>query len=296
MTASAPSKSQTDDRRTIDLPGGRRLSYTPFGATEGPLVVVNDGPGSRGLAMAASPIAAELGIRLAAPDRPGFGHSTPEPGRTIAGWPADHVALLDALGADRAGILGQSGGTPYSLAVAAALPERTIAVSLIGGLAPLDDPAAFAEAGAQLRRGAKLARKAPWLLRFGLRGAARSARKDPEKAARKMAKDLPRADAAILEEPDKWTIHVQATAEVLSRPEAVAEEIRLVAGPWGIDLGAVRAPVSLWVGDRDQTHPVAHSRRLAALLGDAPVTVVPDAATFGLLPRYADALRFASGL
>ncbi|HEU4701156.1 MAG TPA: hypothetical protein VFS37_01645, partial [Conexibacter sp.] len=69
------------------------------GDDDRPLVVVLDGPGSRGLARAAAPIAASLGVRLAAPDRPGFGDSTLAPARGIADWPADHAALLDALGA-----------------------------------------------------------------------------------------------------------------------------------------------------------------------------------------------------
>jgi len=51
----------------------------------------------------------------------------------------------------------------------------------------------------------------------------------------------------------------------------------------------------LWSGAEDTTHPTALSRRLAALLHDAPVTVVPGAATFGLLPHYPDALRVAAG-
>ena len=43
-----------------------------------------------------------MGVRLVAPDRPGTRRSTAAPQRGIADWPADHAALLDALGA-RAG-------------------------------------------------------------------------------------------------------------------------------------------------------------------------------------------------
>lgn len=280
----------------LELSEGRSLSYATYGAADGPLVVVLDGPGSRGLARAAGPIAATLGVRLAAPDRAGFGSTSPAPERGIADWPADHAALLDALGAQRAGLLGQSGGTPYALAAAGALPDRTAAVALIGGLAPLDAPEPRAAAGRQLRTATALARRAPWLLRAGLRAAARGARKDPERAARRAAKDLPPADAAVLEDPALWAIHVRCTGEILGRPEAVAHEIGLLARPWGIELGAVAAPVALWSGERDVVHPTVHSRWLAARLGDAPVEVVPDAATFGLLPIYADALRFAAQL
>ena len=167
----------------LELPGGRRLSYATYGATDGPVVVVLDGPGSRGLARAAAEAAAEHGIRLVAADRPGFFGSTPVAGRQIVDWVADHAALLDALGADRAGILAQSGGTPYALAVAQALPQRTTALAFTGPVAPLDEPGALGEAGRQFRSGIKLARRAPWLLRFMLRTLARKAARDPEKVA-----------------------------------------------------------------------------------------------------------------
>src|SRR5262249_22766514 len=57
-----------EQNAVLELSGGERLSYATLGAPEGPLVVVLDGPGSRGLARAAGPVAARLGIRLAAPD------------------------------------------------------------------------------------------------------------------------------------------------------------------------------------------------------------------------------------
>jgi pimeloyl-ACP methyl ester carboxylesterase len=297
MSANASTDSDAAEREAVlALPDGRSLSYATYGADDGPLVIVLDGPGSRGLARAAAPIAATLGVRLAAPDRAGFGATTPAAGRGIADWPADHAALLDALGAERAGVLGQSGGTPYALAAAGALPERTAAVALIGALAPLDEPEPHASAGRQLRTATALARRAPWLLRAGLRAAARGARKNPERAAKKAVKNLPPADAAVLEDAALWAIHERATAEILARPDAIAHELSLLARPWGIELGRVACPAALWSGERDVVHPTAHSRWLAARLGDAPVEVVAGAATFGMLPIYADAVGFAARL
>jgi len=89
---------------------------------------------------------------------------------------------------------------------------------------------------------------------------------------------------------------VRATREILSRPDAVAIEIGLLARPWGIDLAKVRAPLHFWTGGEDFLHPVSHARRLAQELGGAPVESVPGAATFGMLAIYRDALRFASSL
>jgi pimeloyl-ACP methyl ester carboxylesterase len=288
-------RSVAERQHELELPGGRRLSYASFGGGGGPVIVVLDGPGSRGLARAAAPAATELGLRLVAPDRPGFAASTPVPGYAIADWPRDHGALLDALGVQRAGILAQSGGTPYALAVAAALPDRTTGVALVAPVGPLDEPAMRATSGAQVRRGALLARRAPWLLRLALAAAGRQARRNPECAATKVAADLPEADAAIMRDPSNWDLHKRTTAEILSRPNAVASEIGRLARPWGVDYAAISAPVALWSGDRDDVHPTSHADRLAELLGGAPVHVVPGAATFGLMPRYGEALAFAAG-
>jgi pimeloyl-ACP methyl ester carboxylesterase len=285
----------SERERTLALPDGRTLSYTFHGAAEGPLVVVLDGPGSRGLARAASKIAAELGIRIVAPDRPGFFSSSPAPARGIADWPADHAALLDELGVERAGIVAQSGGTPYGLAAAVALPERVTGLAFIAPVGPLGDRENLADAGRQLRIGATLSRRAPWLFRRVLRAAGRKAAKDPDKAAASAAKDLPPGDAAVMQQPGNFDLHRQAMTEILSRPDAVAREIGLLARPWGIDLAACRVPVAFWSGDADVAHPTSHARRLAAAVGGAPVRVVPGAATFGLMPFYGDALTFATG-
>jgi pimeloyl-ACP methyl ester carboxylesterase len=281
----------------LDLPDGRTLGYATYGAESGPLVVVLDGPASRGLARAAGLSAASMGVRLVAPDRPGTRRSTAAPERGIAGWPADHAALLDALGAERAGILAQSGGTPYAVAAAAALPERTIALASLGPVAPFDDPASVKELGGELRAGVKLSRRAPWLLRAVLRRFARAVEKDPKKMALKVAKGLPPADARVLEDPALWAIHEQATVEILAEWRAFADEIGLMARPWGVDPRDVGVPVSFWSGSHDTRHPTAQAHRLArAIGGDPPVHVVQDAAAFGLMSIYPDALRFAAQL
>lgn len=286
----------TREQETLTLRDGREVTYAFHGADAGPAIVVLDGPGSRGMALAGASVAKELGVRLLAVDRPGFGGTTPAGSRGIADWPADFLELLDHLGLDRVGVWTQSGGTPYGLALAAAAPERTIAISLLGAIAPTDEPGSVKELGGEARAGVTLGRRAPWLLRLMLRGMAKRAAKDPEKVARKVAKDLPPADAAVIAKPEMWAIHVAATAEILGRPDAIVSEMRLLARPWGFDPRGVRAPARFWSGEADAIHPTSQSRRLAKRIDGAEVVTVPDAANFGLFSIYPDALRFAAGL
>src|SRR4029079_2709344 len=79
-----------------------------------------------------------FGQRIIAVDRAGFGLSDFCPGRQLVDWPSDVVGLANALGLDRFGILGVSGGGPYAAACAAEIPDRLTGMAIVGGLGPLD--------------------------------------------------------------------------------------------------------------------------------------------------------------
>jgi pimeloyl-ACP methyl ester carboxylesterase len=281
---------------TLALPDGRTIAYGFYGADDGPLVIVLDGPGSRGLGRAMASAAERLGITLLVPDRPGFGISTPTPKQSYAFVAGDLLAVVDHAGVERFGIAAQSGGTPFALALAAVGGERVTGTAFVGALAPLRDHDALTDVTGPMRTVFRLARSAPWALRplFGV--AARQTRKDPEAVARKFVEDLPDADRAVLADPVNWTIHATTSAEILSHPQALAVETRMLAQPWGIDYTRIQSPSAFWAGELDGTHPPRMSRRLAKLLRDAPVTVVDGAATFALSACYPDALRHAAAL
>src|SRR3712207_3027181 len=80
---------------------------------------------------------AALGIRLLAVDRPAIGLSDPQPRRTLLAWPRDIREMADALGIQRFSVLGWSGGGPYALACAYAMPDRIVAAGLVSAPAPL---------------------------------------------------------------------------------------------------------------------------------------------------------------
>jgi len=82
------------------------------------------------------PAAARLGIRWVSYDRPGYGGSTPHPGRDVASAATDVAAVADALGIGQFAVMGHSGGAPHALACGALLPERVLGVVSAAGLAP----------------------------------------------------------------------------------------------------------------------------------------------------------------
>src|ERR1700719_2426616 len=82
--------------------------------------------------------AAQRGIRWVSYDRPGYGGSTPHPGRNVASAAADVASIADALGLERFAVMGHSGGSMHALACAALLPQRVIGAVCVSALAPFD--------------------------------------------------------------------------------------------------------------------------------------------------------------
>ena len=277
--------SQPEPDTKIALRDGRSLSYLLAGADSGPVVTVLDGPCSRGLGRALAATARELGIRLVIPDRPGCHVSTPKPGRTVADWPADHLALMDALGIERFGIVTQSGGTPYGIAVAGVASERVSAHSLLGAIAPLAEKDQWRAAGKSEDRGIHVTARAV----SAAGGFKQQYKKLPDSAIGLFKGP----DAEVVQIPWVNELFVPTTGELFANPNGFIEEIRILCKPWGVTPGAVRA--SLWTGEFDRMHPPSHARRVAELLGgDPPVTVVPGVGQIGLLVIFEEALRFAT--
>lgn len=132
------SRQQPLDSQTMMLPDGRTLGYAEYGAADGrPVVLFHGFPSSRLEAMGADAIARRCRLRLLALDRPGFGLSSPSPGRNIGDWPADVRAFAGHVKLERFAVFGGSGGGPYALACAAVLPANMMtSVGVLAGAGP----------------------------------------------------------------------------------------------------------------------------------------------------------------
>lgn len=98
---------------------GRELAYTDIGDPGGPCVFFFHGaPMSRLHLIGLEDQFAAQGLRVLSPDRPGYGRSSPQVGRSMADWPQDIAALADALGIDRFLVAAHSSGGPYAVACA----------------------------------------------------------------------------------------------------------------------------------------------------------------------------------
>ena len=84
--AAIPEDRNDDTERRARLADGRVLAYLEIGDPSGaPVRYFLGFPGSRLEGRLAADAARRRGLRLLAPDRPGFGASTRQPRRTLAG-------------------------------------------------------------------------------------------------------------------------------------------------------------------------------------------------------------------
>lgn len=269
----------------VTLADGRMLSYAEYGRPQGlPLVYCHGFPGSRLEAAPAAPLADRLGVRLIAPDRPGFGLSSPLPGRRFGDWQVDLAQLLQALKIDEFTLLGVSGGAPYALA-AAALPGVQ-QVGLICGLGPLD--AAGLRGMSPLGRWAlRLARSAPWLATAGYRLLARTICRHSARFLGWMTAGVPAVDREVLARPEvRAAILASFRESVRQGGAAGAEELLLYARPWNLSLESCPVPVQLWHGELDATVPIACGRQLAARLPRCRARFLPDQGHYSLPLDY----------
>ncbi len=123
--------------KTIQLSDGRTLAYLDIGDPEGrPVFYFHGGLGSRLEGLLFDELNQQLGIRMIAPDRPGFGLSDFQEDRTYLDWPDDVRELADQLGIDRFAVLGWSSGGPHAAAVAHGIPQRLAVVAIVAGEGP----------------------------------------------------------------------------------------------------------------------------------------------------------------
>jgi len=118
----------------VTIGRGRHLAYTDIGDPTGRcLFFFHGAPMSRLHLVRLDGEFAARGLRVVSPDRPGYGKSSPQQNRTLADWPADVLALADALGIRRFAVAGHSSGGPYAVACAALRPDRVTAGLVLGG-------------------------------------------------------------------------------------------------------------------------------------------------------------------
>jgi pimeloyl-ACP methyl ester carboxylesterase len=278
--------------RILDLPDGRRLGYTEYGDPSGlPVFAFHGTPGSRFMFRLVHEPARKVGLRIVAPDRPGFGLSAFQRHRTLSGWTSDVSALADNLGIGRFGVAGISGGGPYAAACAALLPDRITAAGLISPVGPLHPP----EGPDRLPPAQLVTFRLLPHLTPAMAASFTAARilflKAPDLMYRAVMKRAGPSDAQILSRPE---IRKNLLAGVLEglRPgiRGVVQEMKIFASPWNVPFDAITAPVLLWQGIADNNVPVSASLRLAEIIPGCETVRIDGAGHYWIFDHVEEVL------
>jgi len=248
----------------IQMGNGRSVAISEYGAPSGaPIFFCHGWPSSRTMAELTDAAARELNLRIISPDRPGIRNSSLQLGRKLLDWPPLLAELADKMGIRQFNILGISGGAPYALAAAWALPERVRAIAVVSGAPPL----------AELQDRADLLALYRWLLFFYprhrelLRYSFHAVRpflslKVPIRFRPLLLKLLQPCDANVMRDIAAFEACFESQRQAWrASADGLMIDAEIYAQPWGFALEEIRVPVRLWHGKKDRSFrwPLAQS-------------------------------------
>lgn len=265
--------------------GRRRIGIAEYGHPDGPLVLWFHGtPGARRqIPMVGRRAAAGLGLRLVCVERPGVGASTNHRYRCVADVAADAADIADHLGHDRFAVAGLSGGGPYALACGALLPERVVAVGVLGGVCPVAGP--DGGDGGLIALSARFQTILHPLrnpLGVVLRGVLLAAAPLSHVAYSQFAKVMPEGDRMVFADPEIEAMFIDDLTEANRRGfGALAHDMALFGADWGFRVADVKAPVRWWHGDADSLVSLADAEATCERLADVELSVRPGESHLG---------------
>jgi pimeloyl-ACP methyl ester carboxylesterase len=286
------------DSRILRLASGRRVGYAEYGDPDGlPAIALHGTPGSRFMFALTDEAARARGLRIVAPERPGYGLSESHHFDTLAETAHDLEALADALGLDRFALIGVSGGGPHAVAAAALMKDRILRLALISPVGPI------AECGEHIRmshlHGLIFTRMAPshhaaGAFFIGLRTLIDLA---PGAAYYLLMQRVTDSDREILHRPEVRANLQAALREGLrAGVEGPLQDLRLYCGPWDLPLAEIDVPVIMWQGSEDSIVPPDAAYHLAGVLPNCTLEVIEGVGhywIFGQFHRVLDAVLAA---
>jgi pimeloyl-ACP methyl ester carboxylesterase len=251
-------------------------------------------PNSRHLYGPVAANAAALGLRLISYDRPGYGGSTPQPGRSVADCAMDTRAICEAFGISKTAMWGISGGGPHVLACAALLPGLVTAAACLGSPAPYpaDGLDYFAGMGQENIDDTRLMLADPAAARAKLD-------QEREQILAATAIDLAQFLKSVLSPADAAVMTGDLAGHLVSAwrdglapgSDGFFDDSRAFAIPWEFDLASISVPVLVMHGRHDQFVPCSHGQWLAQRIPGADARLLDHDGHLTLLTNHIGAVH-----
>lgn len=271
------------------LSNNKQLAWNEYGVPDGePVFYFHGAIGSRREAKAADKIANNLGIRLIAPERPGYGDSDPQDNFKLLDWPSLVLQLANKLNINQFSIIGFSVGSNYALACAHSIPERLSKLTLVGGLAPyqtevmqkhispdfkpLYDLSLYDE-DAALQQMSEMAAS-------------------PEGLFNIIHSTLSLCDKTLFEQ-DHIRTHYKRSIYLAIKNSVFgcANDIYNLTRPWQFDLAEINLPVNIWHGRNDKLIGYAIGEYLSTKLTNSSFYSQDDSGHYFLFDKWHDILK-----
>ena len=265
--------------------GSGLVAYDEYGDPTGePVLFCHGWPSSRTMARLTDAAARDLGIRIISPDRPGICGSEFCEGRQLLDWPELARRLGEHLGISAWRVLGISGGGPYALATAWAMPEQTSAVAVVSGAPPIAELPDHSQLFTLYRWMLALNARSPELLRKLFYVARPFARMRPPIRLRPLLlKLLQPCDADVLRDTEAFEACFESARQAWrGSAQGVMTDAEIYARPWGFNLEEVHVPVRLWHGKKDRTFSFRLAEQLSTRLPDCRLRLIENAGHYSL--------------
>jgi pimeloyl-ACP methyl ester carboxylesterase len=210
--------------------------------------------------------------------------------RKLSDWPSLVERLADDLKLGEFRILAISGGAPYAYATAVAIPERVLAIAIVGGVIPFAEVKDFKGLLPLYRHMLAFYRHRPQLLRrlFHVVRPFLSFRTPLRLRPLFLKMLLLRpCDAASLRDDAAFEAIFESQRRAWrGSAEGVMADAQIYAQPWGFAMEDVRVPVRLWHGMEDRAFAVRLAQDIANCLPNCRARFIGNEGHYSLPVRH----------
>jgi len=241
------------DRKYFFGDHGKRLSILEWGQIDQPVIFLIHGfPGcaDQGRLLMSTPLFDSF--RLISFDRPGYGESDFQAKLTPLKLANQIRCLADELNISKFRLLSVSGGAPYAMAIAFALPDRVVKVSSVAGVAPLTIKN-FRFMNSPQKKAWLLSNIVPRpLLNYGMKKMWQTGLDSVDEFLFSDMDDFSIPDRNVFNHPTVGPALVATVKTALKPgPSGVLHDMKVYSRAWGFPLKNIQCPVTFWHGDQD---------------------------------------------